>query len=76
VLPFRGKKETGLYQELVNGITLANEKKYEAAIGVFCSLFTTFREKGFSADELTALMDAYLMSVVKADEPLEFSHDF
>jgi len=70
------RKETALYQEMVNGIALASDREYEAAIVILRPLVATFQSRGFSADDLTALIDAYLMSIVHADEPLEFSNDF
>jgi tetratricopeptide (TPR) repeat protein len=69
------RKETALYQEMVNGITLASDREYEAAIVILRPLVAGFQSRGFSTDNLTALIDAYLMSIVHADEPLEFSHD-
>ena len=70
------RQETALFQNALNAIALANDQAYEAAVELLRPLLPAFQERGVPAEELTALIDAYLLSIVNAAEPLEYDRDF
>ena len=64
------------YQQLMNGMALANDEEYREAIKVLRPVYKMLRKDNVDPRKLTALLDAYLVSVVYSDEPLEFTQDF
>ncbi|MFZ0132170.1 MAG: hypothetical protein WAK95_06480 [Desulfobacterales bacterium] len=70
------RQETALFQDAINAIALANDREYEAAVELLRPLVAALQERGVPAQQLTALIDAYLLSIVNAAEPLEYARDF
>ena len=70
------RQETALFHDAINAIALANDREYEAAVELLRPLVAAFQERNVPVEKLTAVIDAYLLSIVNAAEPLEYTRDF
>ncbi len=70
------RQETALFHDAINAIALASDREYEAAVELLRPLVPAFQEQGIPVQKLTAVIDAYLLSIVNAAEPLEYARDF